>query len=69
MKKIINSGLRRHRPEKKFRFEYIRGRYSGMRHKDWFWRRFDESEREEYGFKWMQKVLKDYWENKNRHDS
>lgn len=62
MKKTIDSGLRRHRP-KKFRFEYIPGRYSGMNKEKLYWRRFSEIEREEDGFKWMQELLKDYWQN------
>lgn len=65
MRKIINSGLRRHRPKKKFRFEYIKGKYSGLKKKDReFIHWFSEIEREEDAFKWMQSVLKNYWKHK-----
>jgi len=42
-----DSGLRRHRPKKRFRFEYIRGRFSGMTVERWFWRAFGEMEKEQ----------------------
>ncbi|MGI8469548.1 MAG: hypothetical protein ACR2N3_13960 [Pyrinomonadaceae bacterium] len=66
MNKIFNSGLRRHRPKKKFRFEYIRGKYSRMNSREWFWRRFDEMEKEEDGIKRMWEILKGYWEKENQ---
>ena len=45
-----DSGLRRHRPSKPFRFEYISGRFSGMTAERRFWRAFDEMEKEQDGY-------------------
>jgi hypothetical protein len=45
-----NEGLRKHRPRKTFRFEYIRGKYSGMTAEQRRWRAFDEMEKEEDGY-------------------
>jgi hypothetical protein len=50
-RRTTNEGLRKHRPGKPFRFEYIRGKYSGMTPKQRWWRAFDEMEREEDGYK------------------
>ena len=62
----INSGLRRHRPRKKFRFEYLKGKFTGMTKKDREIRIFSELEREDDGIRWMEKVLRNYWQDKKR---
>jgi hypothetical protein len=49
-RRVENSALRRHRPKKRFRFEYIRGRFSGMTAEQRFWRAFDEMEKEQDGY-------------------
>lgn len=46
-----NEGLRKHRPQKLYRFEYIRGKYSGLTQWHRRWRAFDEMEKEEDGYK------------------
>lgn len=45
-----NEGLRKHRLRKPFRFEYIRGKFSGMTAEQRRWRAFDEMEKEEDGY-------------------
>ncbi|MBV8859659.1 MAG: hypothetical protein JOZ02_22190 [Acidobacteria bacterium] len=46
-----NSGLRRHRPKKPFRFEYAGNRYGAFPKAERpFWRAFDEMEREQDGY-------------------
>jgi hypothetical protein len=62
MNKIENSGLRKHRPKKLYRFEYIRGKYSWLTSEQRYWRWYDEREREKDGYKWLledlEKVLR-----------
>lgn len=52
MKRCIeHSGLRRHRPKKPFRFEYIGIRYRAFPKAERpFWRAFDEMEKEQDGY-------------------
>lgn len=49
-RRVEQSGLRRHRPRKRFRFEYIRGRFSGLTAEQRSWRAFDEMEKEQDGY-------------------
>ena len=50
-RRVANSGLRRHRPKKRFRFEYINFSYSHFpKAKRRLWRAFDEMEKEEDGY-------------------
>ena len=50
-RRVGNSGLRRHRPKKPFRFEYIGRMYGHFpKAERSFWRAFDETEREEDGY-------------------
>ena len=45
------SGLRRHRPKKRFRFEYLNPSYSSFpKAEREFWRAFDEMEEEQDGY-------------------
>lgn len=62
--KAEESGLRKHRPKKKFRFEYIQGKYCGMNKKRRETRLFAELEREEWGHENLQESLKEYWKDK-----
>lgn len=55
--KTENSGLRKHRPRKRFRFEYIKGKYSLMTTEQRYWRWFSEREREEFGYEQLQSEL------------
>ena len=50
-RRVENSGLRKHRPKKPFRFEYTGVRYSQFPKAERpFWRAFDEMEREQDGY-------------------
>jgi hypothetical protein len=50
-RRVENSGLRRHRPRKRFRFEYTSGSYSNIpKAERSFWRAFDEMEKEQDGY-------------------
>ena len=50
-KRVGDAGLRRHRPKKPFRFEYIGVRYSHFpKAERSFWRAFDEMEKEQDGY-------------------
>ncbi len=62
--KAKDSGLRKHRPEKKFRFEYIKGKFSGMNKESREIRLFSEWEDDEAWHRWFQKSLEDYWKNR-----
>ncbi len=58
------AGLRKHRPKKKFRFEYIKGKFSGMNKERREIRLFSELEDDESWHKWIRKSLEDYWKDK-----
>jgi len=50
-RRVENSGLRRHRPKGRFRFEYIGARYTWAKKAERpFWRAFDEMEKEQDGY-------------------
>jgi hypothetical protein len=50
-RRIENSGLRKHRPKKPFRFDYIGVRYSWAKKAERpFWWAFDEMEKEQDGY-------------------
>ena len=52
------AGLRKHRPEKRFRFEYIKGKLSGLTAEERKWRAFAEREKEEDGYQELMERLK-----------
>lgn len=58
------AGLRSHRPKKKFRFEYIRGKFSGMTKERREIRLFSEIEHKIDSREWMHEVLSEYWKSK-----
>lgn len=64
-RKTADSGLRKHRPAKKFRFEYLKGKYTGMTKKEREARLFSEIEQEEDGQKEMRESLANYRKEKN----
>ncbi|MBV9927134.1 MAG: hypothetical protein JOZ96_19100 [Acidobacteria bacterium] len=49
-RRVEHAGLRRHRPKRRFRYEYIIGRFSGLTSKMRRWRAFDEMEKEQDGY-------------------
>ncbi|HEX8561190.1 MAG TPA: hypothetical protein VF668_24060 [Pyrinomonadaceae bacterium] len=49
-RRVEGSGLRRHRPKRRFRFEYIAGRFGGMTAERRARRASDEAEKEQDGY-------------------
>jgi hypothetical protein len=47
---VEDSGLRRHRPKRRFRFQYITRGFGRTAAERRFWRAFDEMEKEQDGY-------------------
>lgn len=59
--------MNKHRPRKPFRYEYIKGKYSGLTDEEREWRIWEEMDREEAGYDELVERLQNcHHENSNR---